>query len=117
MNLIVDLALPLLAGVCLFASVTHFLVWLNQRSEQAHASFALLTFIAFLYVLNQRSVYQASTVEEYLDAYWRLGILVLAFLATFPWFTTSYTSVRVRGVLPALTAIYGILGLAHVIPG
>jgi len=116
MNLVVDLTLPVMGGVCLFACITHLLIWLHQKREWVHASFALTSFVAFLYILNQRTVYQATTVDAWNVAYWRMSILVALFYPPFSWFAACYSRVRARRFVLGISALFvGLLlvGILH----
>jgi len=104
MNIIVDFVLPLVAGICLLAAFAHLLIWLYRRCDWVHALFALVSLAAFLYVLNQRSLYQANTVDAWNAAHWRTSVILVLFYTAFPWFAASYSKVRARRTVLALNA-------------
>jgi len=106
MNLIVDLALPVMGGVCLFACITHLLIWLHQKREWVHAAFALVSLVGLLYILNQRSIYQAITADAWNDAYWRASILAISFHPAFLWFVMCYSRVGARRFVLGISALF-----------
>jgi len=106
MNIVVDLALPLVAGICLFACLTHMLIWLYRRSEHVHTTFAILALVATLCILNQRSIYAASTVQAWNAAYWRTSVLLAFFFPSFTWFVTCYCRIQARRILRGVIALF-----------
>jgi len=104
MNIIVDFALPLVAGICLLAAFMHLLIWLYRRRDWVHAFFALVSLAVLLYVLNQRSLYQATTVDAWNAAHWRTSVIVVLFYTVFPWFVASYSNIRACRIVLALNA-------------
>lgn len=72
MNIIVDLALPLVAGICLFGGLTHLLIWLHRRNERvALASDPQIGPLYYVFILSCWAVYAFAFHLCYRR--WRLG--------------------------------------------
>lgn len=91
--------LSILAGICLYAGVYHFLVGAHRRPDPTHLWFAVLSLTITAYVLAKLTAYSAGSTDVLVGARRvELSFAALA-LAILPWFVAAYTDEKRRLLL------------------
>lgn len=91
--------LSILAGICLYAGIHHFLVGAHRRPDPTHLWFAVLSLCITAYVLAKLAAYSAGSTDVLVGARRaELSFAALA-LAVLPWFVAAYTDDKRRLLL------------------
>ncbi|MDO9636338.1 MAG: hypothetical protein Q7I95_05200, partial [Thiobacillus sp.] len=105
--------LAILAGICLYATVHHLWIGLQQPRQALHLLFALMCLLVGGYALNQINVYHADspqTLVEFRRIQQTLAGLILGLL---PWFVALYTGMRTGLPCRLLSLVFAGLILVH----
>lgn len=105
--------LAVLAGVCLYATVHHLWVGLQQPRQALHLLFALMCLLVSGYALNQINLYHADspqTLVQFRHIQQTLAGLILGLL---PWFVARYTGMRTGLPCRLLSLVFAGLILVH----
>ena len=115
MNEIVVPGLYLLAGIGLYAGITHISAGLKNLHDPAHVLFAGMTFLALPFAFSYMLTLKASSVDGYASALrWNLAIVML-FQVLFVWFVALYTKIRPFPLLAGLTLLFTVMFLVNLI--
>jgi PAS domain S-box-containing protein len=107
--------LPVLAGVCFYASVHHAWIGLRRPAHPDHAWFALVSVLVGAYVLAKCGSYTATTPAA-LVAGRRLEVtLGVVTLGVLPWFVSAFSGIRNRTLLLLLSAYCALVVLINLI--
>lgn len=101
--------LGILAGLYLYASVSHLQIGWRRPRDRAHLLFGVLSFIVAWYVCAKLGAYRVESSEELVALRrWELSMAAL-FFGVFPWFVAQYTGMR--KILPPvlLSACWALL--------
>jgi len=97
----------ILAGICLYAAVSHLSVALRKPLNRTHLLFAAMCAATVAYGISYVAVYHAQSVVDYGTALkWNL-VAVTIWLILFIWFVAEFTEVRPRAFLVVLSVLGG----------
>lgn len=107
-NLLIT-TLGILAGLCLYAGMSHLQIGWQRPRNRAHLLFGVLSVIVAWYVCAKLGAYRAVNAEELVASRrWEISVAAL-FFVVFPWFVAQYTGMR--QILPpvVLSASWALL--------
>jgi len=100
-------SLLILAGICLYAAVSHLTVGLRKPRNRTHLLFAAMCAATVAYGISYVAVYNAQSAVEYVTTLkWNL-LAVTIWLICFIWFVAEFTDVRPRAFLVVLSVLGG----------
>jgi len=98
-----------------YATIHHFIIALNSHHDRKQILFVAMCFLTVLFAFFQASVFQATTIDEYVWMLkWNIASILLFFLI-FPWFISLYTGLQPRSFLVALSVLFILLFAVNVI--
>ncbi len=101
-------SLLILAGICVYAAISHLTVALRPPLSRTHLFFSIMCAAIVGFGISYVAVYNAQSVAEYVTALkWNL-VAITIWLIFFIWFVAEFTDVRSRVFLASLS----ILGAA-----
>ena len=105
--------LAVLAGVCLYATVHHLWIGLQQPRQALHLLFALMCLLVGGYALNQINLYHADSPETLVQFRRIQQTLAGLILGMLPWFVALYTGMRTGLPCRLLSLAFAGLILVH----
>jgi len=104
-----------LSGMISYAAIHHYTIDQRPGERRVHLLFAGISLVIVLFILSSVQIFQAQTVNEFIQAN-RLNLAVYAlFIALLPWFFAEYAGLRSRAVLVGLTGLAAMLFLVNLI--
>jgi diguanylate cyclase (GGDEF)-like protein/PAS domain S-box-containing protein len=102
-----------LAGVCLYAAISHLSVALRKPFNKTHFHFAFLCLAVAFLTYAQTQAYQAHSVAVYISALrWNLALILIAFIFL-AWFIADFTRVQPKVYLIGITLLFSGLFLQN----
>lgn len=103
---IVSTALWLVAGICVHAGVSHFLIGLRPPRAYTHVLFGFQCLLSTGAMIATAQIYSAATVDDYLRAFSYATAFIVPFFICMPWFIVGSTATRVRWPAWIVSAVY-----------